>query len=289
MTGLAHRPYLRMNGLGNEILVLDLRGSRLEVSAASARAIGAAEGLHFDQLMVLNDPRTGGTEAFVTIFNIDGSQARACGNGMRCVAWALMREGAAAQVSTETVAGILKCRKLAPLEFSVDMGRPSFAWRDLPLANDPGDMNHIAAARLGSLPSDVPPFSALAIGNPHAVFFGDAALGGRIGALGPLIETAPFFPDRVNVSFAHIVARDHIRLDVWERGAGRTRACGSAACATLIAAARLDLTDRCARVTLPGGDLRIEWCPDGGVTLAGAVELEREGRFDPRIFAGLTT
>jgi diaminopimelate epimerase len=288
MSPLVDRPFLKMNGLGNEIVVLDLRGTQLAVRPEEARAIGAGEGLKFDQLMVIHDPRSAGTEAFVRILNIDGSEAGACGNGTRCVAWAMMRGTDAAKLRIETVRGPLNCARLGEWRFSVEMGAPRLKWDEIPL-RDPFHDTRGIELQIG--PIDAPVLHTPAVvnmGNPHAIFFVEDAAAHDLGRFGPLLENHPIFPDRANISLAQVVARDHMLLRVWERGVGLTRACGSAACAAVVAAVRKKLTDRRVRVTLPGGDLMIEWrMSDDQVLMTGPVELEFEGRFAASLFADL--
>lgn len=277
---LAHRPYLRMNGAGNEIIVLDLRDGAA-MDAHAARAIAQAPGLGFDQLMALHAPRTPGARAFVSIWNNDGSQAGACGNGTRCVAWSLARDGAGERFLVETQAGLLACARLSEWMFRVDMGCPRFGWAEIPLAKPAPDTG---AVDLGV--ADLPPAAMVSMGNPHAVFFIASLAACDAERLGPLLERHPMFPERANISFAQAISRGEIHLRVWERGVGFTKACGSAACATLVAAVRAGLCDRRALLRLPGGELEIEWPSDeASVRMTGPVELEREGRLDPAIFA----
>ncbi len=281
---LAGRRVAKMNGAGNEIVVLDLRGSGSRVTADDARAIGAAPGLKYDQLMVLHDATGAEAAASMKIFNIDGSLSGACGNGTRCVAWELLRDVAGRDLLLESDGGLLHVTRDAEWSFTVDMGAPKLGWRDIPLAGDGDDTRRVALApAVGGVSG---PFSAVSMGNPHAVFFVPDALAVDLAALGAQIETHPMFPERVNVSFAQARARDSILLRVWERGAGATRACGTAACATAVAGARLGLTDRAATVSLPGGDLRIHWREsDDHVLMSGPVELEFETTLDASVFA----
>jgi len=284
MSPLAHRRILKMNGLGNQIVVLDLRGDAHQVTAQEARAIGRAPGLAFDQLMVLHDPRTSGAEAFVLIHNIDGSEAGACGNGTRCVAWALHHESGRERLCVETRAGLLDCERLQEWRYAIDMGAPRLGWRDIPLAHETADTIRvpIETAHLDAgLPGD---FTGVSMGNPHAVFFVADVEAHDLARVGPILETHPLFPERANISLAAVEARDALTLKVWERGAGLTLACGSGACAAAVAAHRRGLADRRVRVTLPGGDLDIDWRDDDHVVMAGAVELEFEGTLDPGIF-----
>ncbi len=285
MSPLANRFIVKMNGLGNEIAVLDLRGSGLTVSGPEARAIGRGEGLAFDQLMVLHEPRSVGADAFMTIYNRDGSLAGACGNGTRCVAFILTRGTPRERLVLETAAARLECLRRAATIFTVDMGRPRLAWNEIPLRDSFHDTRKIEL-QIG--PIDAPILhtpSAVNVGNPHAIFWVDDLEAFDLARIGPLLENHPIFPERANISLAHVRSRTHIALKVWERGAGLTRACGSAACAALVAAARKGLTGHSSIVSLPGGDLDIEWREsDGHVAMTGPVEFEFETRLDPDLF-----
>jgi diaminopimelate epimerase len=292
MSALANRRFLKMNGLGNEITVLDLRGTSSRVSAAEARAIAAHPRSRFDQLMVLHDPVTPGTDAYLRIYNTDGSESGACGNGTRCVAWAmlddpLMARPAGRALLLETKAGLLPVSRIDETTFTVDMGAPRLAWDEIPL-RDPFQDTRSIELQIG--PIDAPVLhtpSAVNMGNPHAIFWVEDVTAHDLDKFGPLLENHPIFPERANISLAQVKNPEHIILRVWERGAGLTRACGSAACAALVAAARKRLTGRKARVTLPGGDLLIEWRErDDHVLMTGPVELEHEGTFAPELFAG---
>lgn len=291
MNALAHRRFLKMNGLGNEITVLDLRGTRHVVAGAEARAIAGEARTRFDQLMVLHDPKTPGTDAYVRIYNTDGSEAGACGNGTRCIAWALLADpqmGKAGrdQLLLETKSGLLPVTRLSEAVFTVDMGAPRLAWDEIPLADPFHDTSRFEL-QIG--PIDDPILHtpcAVNMGNPHAVFFVDDPYAFNLEQIGPLLENHPIFPDRANIGLTAVKAPDHIVLRVWERGAGITRACGSGACAALVAAVRRELSARKATVSLPGGDLVIEWREsDGHVLMTGPVELEWEGVLEPALFA----
>ena len=266
-----------MNGLGNEIVVLDLRGADVGVTPDQARAIHRTKDLAFDQLMVLLDPRRAETAAFVRIYNNDGSEAEACGNGTRCVAYWLMRGGEERDLRLETRAGILDCRREGALSFRVDMGAPRLTWSEIPLSHSVLDTRRVALPIDGHDDADLRMASVVNMGNPHAIFWVRDIAAHDLAAIGPLLEHHPMFPEKANISLAHVAARGHIKLRVWERGVGLTQACGSAACAALVAAVRDGLADRKARVTLPGGDMTIEWCEaDDHVLMTGPVELEHE-------------
>ena len=273
-----------MNGAGNKILVLDQRGGAPWPTPEEARAIHRSPGLDYDQMMTLGDRRRADTLAYVRIYNNDGSLAGACGNGTRCVADRLALETGLSSFAIETEAGRIACERIDAHRYRVDMGQPRFGWRDIPLSHDVGDTNLLRIPLEGA--PDFGPASCVDMGNPHAVFFTPNVAAVDLALWGPRIETHPLFPRKANVSFAQILARDHIRLRVWERGVGATLACGSAACATLAAAVRRGLAERHAQIELPGGALGIAWREDDGrVLMTGPVEFERETILTPETFA----
>lgn len=290
MGALANHAFVKMNGIGNEIVVVDLRqdaakatkGTKIEPEEARA----AAKPVPYDQLMALYPPRTPGTDAFVRIYNNDGSEAGACGNGMRCVADIVAKESGKKALTFETTAGILNCWKGDDGLFTVDMGAPRFKWNEIPLAEEIRDTRNIEL-QIG--PIDKPVLhtpSVVSMGNPHAIFWVDDVEAYDLHRFGPLLENHPMFPERANITLAHIVSRDAIVIRTWERGAGLTKACGSAACAAAVAAARLKRTNRKVKVTLPGGELTIDWrASDDHVLMTGPIEFEFEGKFDPAAFA----
>src|SRR5581483_11479912 len=263
-----------------------LRPEKIDTEEARA----AAKPVPYDQLMALYPSRTPGTDAFVRIYNNDGSEAGACGNGMRCVADIVAKESGKTALTFETTAGLLNCWKDENGLFTVDMGKPRFAWNEIPLAEEFRDTR---AIELQIGPIDRPVLhspSVVSMGNPHAIFWVDDVDAYDLERFGPLLENHPIFPERANITLAHIVSREHIVIRTWERGAGLTRACGSAACAAAVAAARLRRTGRTVKVTLPGGDLTIEWRErDDHVLMTGAAEFEFEGTFDPKLFEKAST
>jgi len=286
MSALANHAFVKMNGLGNEIVLVDMRRESGAVTAADARAAGRPGGVAYDQLMILCAPRTPGTDGYVRIYNNDGSEAAACGNGMRCLADLLFQETGKSALTLETQAGILNCWKSPePRLITVDMGVPRLAWNEIPLAQEFRDTR---AIELQVGPIDQPILhspSVVNMGNPHAIFWVEDVEAYDLGKIGSLLEHHPIFPERANISLAAIVSREHIVLRTWERGAGLTKACGSAACAVAVAAARLRRTGRSVTVALPGGDLAIEWRErDDHVLMTGPVAYEFAGRFDPAVF-----
>lgn len=266
-------PFIKMHGLGNDFVILDAREQALPpVSAALARAIAdRTTGIGCDQLIVLEPSDS--ADFRMRIFNGDGSEVEACGNASRAVA---LLHGAPARV--ETGGGPIA---LVPTAGGarVDMGVPRFAWQDIPLAY-PMDTLAMPVGWDG-LESPV----AVNVGNPHVVFFVPDADAVPLGTLGPQIETDPLFPQRVNVNVASLSGPDSIRLHVWERGAGLTRACGTGACATAVAAMRRGLVGRTVAVTLPGGTLSIEWDAQDRIIMTGPATESFRGSFDWAQFA----
>jgi diaminopimelate epimerase len=287
MSALQNRPFVKMNGLGNEIVVLDLRTAPVPVTAAEARAIARPGAVPFDQLMALYPPRTSGTEALVRIFNSDGSEAGACGNGMRCIAALVSKATGKTNFAFETPAGAIACEiGPAPGRITVDMGPPRLRWDEIPLAEEFRDTR---AIELQIGPIDKPVLhspSAVSMGNPHVIFWVDDVAAHDLARFGPMLENHPIFPERANISLAQVAGPDHLIVRTWERGAGLTRACGSAACAAAVAAVRTKRTGRKVRVTLLGGDLQIEWREsDNHVLMSGPVEFEFEGKLSPEMLA----
>jgi diaminopimelate epimerase len=291
MSALADRDFIKMNGLGNEIVVVDLRQRPQHDAGEGARPIVAEEARAaarqepYDQLMALY-PGRGGSDALVRIYNNDGSEAGACGNGMRCVASLVSAETGKAQLNFETAAGAITCWRAADGLFTVDMGPPRFRWDEIPLSVPMADTRAIDLqfAAPGAPLLRAP--SAVNMGNPHAIFWVEDPRAYDLSGIGPQLEHHPLFPQRANITLAATPARDHMVIRTWERGAGLTKACGSAACAAAVAAARLSRTGRKVTVTLPGGDLTIDWRePDDHVLMTGPVEYEHRGWFDAALFA----
>ena len=274
-------PFLKMHGLGNDFVVLDGRGSAIAVDAAAVRALADRRtGIGCDQVILLEPPRHPAAQVLMRIRNPDGGEAEACGNATRCIADLLRRETGDARVRIETIAGLLEAETLPDGRVSVDMGPSRTGWREIPLgrAMDTGRVY----LRLGLLSAPV----CTNIGNPHATFFVDDIDAIDLAALGPVLEHHPLFPQRANIGVAAVLDRRNIRLRVWERGAGITRACGSGACAAVVAANRRGLTERQATVALDGGTLDIAWREDSHVVMTGPVALSFEGAFDPSLLSG---
>jgi len=279
------RSYRKMNGLGNDFVVIDRRADALDLPAGTVRAIADREtGIGCDQLIAL-DP-SAEADVFMRIWNADGGEVAACGNAARCVAGIVARELGRANVTIETEDQVLGAFAAADGIVTIDMGEPRLAWDEIPLAEEFHDTSRI---ELQAGPIDAPVLhspGAVSMGNPHAIFFVDDADAIELGRIGPMLEHHPLFPERANISVAQVLSPGHVRLRTWERGAGLTRACGTAACASAVAAVRRGLTDRKVTVSLPGGDLAIEWREeDGHVLMTGPYALDFEGTLPPGVFA----
>jgi diaminopimelate epimerase len=265
-------PFLKMHGLGNDFVVLDGRVQALAIDPARARAIADRRtGIGCDQLIVIEPPRDPKADAVMRIYNADGGEVAACGNATRCVARLLMDRAGRDRIVIETAAGLLDAQAAPGGLIIVDMGPARLGWDEIPLRE---------ACDTLSVPIEAGPLvrpTCVNMGNPHAVFFVDDA--GRIAldTLGPALEHHPMFPERANIGIAEVRAPERLRLRVWERGAGITLACGTGACAALVAAHRRGLTGRRATVEVDGGELTIEWLPNGHVTMTGPVAIRFAG------------
>ncbi len=280
-------PFRKMNGLGNDFVVVDARAGALGLMPDQiARIADRENGIGCDQFIALQ-PGGNGADVFMRIFNPDGSEAGACGNATRCVADILARETGAPSCVIETRGGRLACTVNGDGTVSVDMGAPKLDWQDIPLSEEFRDTRAIEL-QIGPIDAPVLHSPAVAnIGNPHAVFFTDDIDAHGLGRFGPVLENHPIFPDRANISLAQVIGRERIRLKVWERGAGLTLACGSAACAATVSAHRKRLTERAVTVELPGGELHIEWREaDGHVIMTGPLAYDFEGVLPAELVSG---
>ena len=273
-------PFIKMHGLGNDFVVLDARQHALRLDDEAARAIADRHrGVGCDQLIVIEAPRDPRAAIFMRIRNADGGEVEACGNAARCVAALLLRETGGRTIAIETGAGVLDAAT-AQGGVTVDLGPARLGWRDIPLARE-ADTLHVPLT-LGPLGDPV----CTSMGNPHATFFVADAEAVPLAELGPKLEHDAIFPARANIGVAQILSRERLRLRVWERGAGLTPACGTGACAALVAAARRGLAARRATVIADGGPLEVEWREDGHVLLTGAVAVSFSGTLDPSLFSG---
>lgn len=259
--------FKKMHGLGNDFVILDGRVAPIEMTAARASALAdRSTGIGCDQLILI-EPSTRAT-AKMRIFNADGGEVAACGNATRCVALLLGDGGV-----IETAAGLLHAETTSG-GATVDMGKPRFAWDDIPLAYAMDTAAMPVAWDGLSHPT------AVNVGNPHVIFFVPDLAAVDLAEIGPLIEHDPLFPERVNVNVAQITGPQALRLKVWERGAGLTQACGTGACATAVAAIRQGKVASPVTVTLPGGDLVIDWENGGSIRMTGPATFVFEGEID---------
>jgi diaminopimelate epimerase len=271
-------PFRKMHGLGNDFIVFDARIRPLALAAGAARALADRHtGVGADTIAIIEPARSHEADVAVRFINADGNDVGTCGNATRCIAALLFAETGRDTVRIATGAAALTAWRAEGGEVAVDMGRPRLGWRDIPLAM-PADTLHLPL--LGPLADPV----GVNMGNPHAVFFVDDAEAVDLPSVGPAIEHDPLFPERVNVEIATVLAPDRIRMRVWERGVGITRACGSGACATLVAAARRGLTGRHAALLLDGGQLTIAWRDDDHVIMTGPAATSFTGEIDDSHF-----
>ena len=265
------RFFIKMQGLHNHFVIVDGRVERYQPSTAdTVQVCNPRTGVGGDQLVILEKPTAQGTAAgastFVKILNVDGREVEACGNATRCVAWLLLEEAGAEQVTLETLAGLIDCRRAGPLQVSCTMGKVSSTWQDVPLAEPRDTLNlDLGIAGLG-------PAVALNIGNPHVIFFVDDIAAIDVETVAPVIQNNPLFPDQVNVGFARMQTVEYMDLVVYERGAGLTTACGSGACVAVYAARLRGLTTLSAlTVAMPAGEMDIAIEDDNRAVMTGPV------------------
>jgi len=272
------RPFLKMHGAGNDFVVFDARDEPLRVTAALARVLAERRtGIGCDQVIVLRENER--ADAFMEIWNADGGEVSACGNAARCVGRLLMDETGRDDAMLDTRAGERSVWR-SGAQITVDMGAPSFDWYSIPLS-EACDTLALPLAH-DTLIEPV----GVSMGNPHAVFFVEDPDAIELARLGPELECHRLFRERANITVAAVEADSWLRARVWERGAGLTQACGSAACAALAAAHRRGLTGRTAQITLPGGDLQVHWADDDHMHLTGPAETSFSGRVDLSALAG---
>jgi diaminopimelate epimerase len=286
---LIDAPFRKMNGLGNDFVIIDARTKSVQIDDETARRItDRRRGVGCDQLIILES--SGRADVFMRILNNDGSEVEACGNAARCVGRLMLDETGKQGTTIETRTDLLVARDSETSQggnmraVSVDMGVPRFGWKDIPLLSEALDTRAVSidvAALEAGLPHH---FAAVNVGNPHAIFWVEDVDAHAIERTGPLLEVHPLFPEKVNVSFVKVVSRQHLVQRVWERGAGLTLACGTGACAAAVAAMRAGFVERKVKVTLPGGDLLITWQDDDRIVMSGPVSMAFEGRLSPALF-----
>ncbi len=271
----ASLPFRKMHGIGNDFVVLDARAQPLDLSAAAAKALANRRwGVGCDEILIIEKPRSGG-DVFMDVRNADGSIAEQCGNGARCVADLVMNETGKTSLTIETLGGPVTATRSKNGLVTIDMGLAKLDWREIPLA-EARDTLHLGISE-GALSDPV----GVSMGNPHAVFFVPNVEAIDLKTHGPRLEHHPLFPQRANIEVIQVLSRRHLRMRVWERGSGITQACGTGACAALVAAVRRNISERAATLTLDGGDLQIEWRADGHVMMSGPVAYVFEGVWTP--------
>jgi diaminopimelate epimerase len=275
---MAGVPYLKMNGLGNDFVVVDARADGRRFTSEAVRAItDRVKGVGADQFIVMEKPAAEGVDVFMRIYNCDGGEIDACGNATRCIAALVAEELGKRAIMLQTNAGLLSATVTDDL-VTVDMGKPRFDWDQIPLSEEFADTTGIEL-QIG--PIDAPILhtpSVVNVGNPHAIFWVSDVAAYDLGRFGPLLENHPIFPERANIELAQVMSPDRIKVRVWERGAGLTLACGTGACAVGVAAARKGLTGRKVTVELPGGPLEIDWrASDNHILMTGTWSLDGEG------------
>ena len=265
---------MKMHGLGNDFVVLDTRARSVEMSPVLARALADRHrGVGFDQLAIISK---GDADAHLTFYNADGSLSAACGNATRCIARLILDETNAAEIALTTDYGVLAAKDAGNGLTSVNMGPPQIEWEAIPLAQAVDTLH---------LPIDGDPV-ATGMGNPHCTFFVEDAEAVDLATVGPEMEHHPLYPERTNVQFAHVIAQDHLRMRVWERGTGITLASGSSSCAVAVAAARRGLTRRDVRIDLDGGQIHVRWAEDG-VWMTGPTAHVFSGTLTQEFLASL--
>ena len=279
MTGSIN--FRKMNGLGNDFVVLDARAHPLALKAAQIAAIADRNrGIGCDQVIALEPSDL--ADVFMRIWNADGGEVGACGNAARCVAALLVAERGSPHVSIETESGMLAATVAKDGSVTIDMGTPRFEWNEIPLSQPFADTRAIELPQFAGL--GLGAASMVNIGNPHCIFFVQNIDAHDLARFGPKLEHDPLFPERANISVAQVTGPSSLRLRTWERGAGLTRACGTAACAAAVAAARSGLTGRHVTVTLPGGDLVIDWREnDDHILMTGPFALDYQGTIPPEL------
>lgn len=269
--------FIKMHGLGNDFAIFDGRAGKVELSSETIQKIGDRRtGIGFDQMVIIDPPRSAGTDAYLRIYNNDGGEVGACGNATRCIARLLIEEKNLDKAVLETKAALLEAT-MKNGKVTVDMGNVYLEWQKIPLKQEQNTLS--VEVEEGVLKHPV----AVNVGNPHAVFFlqNKEVEDVPLEKLGPKVENHHLFPEKTNVEIAHVVNRGRIRMRVWERGVGITRACGTGACAVAVAGVRKDYTSRKVTVELDGGELDIEWREsDNHVLMTGPVSEVYRGEIE---------
>ena len=258
----------KMDGLGNDFIIFDKRKKSISLSKAQITKISNRNNIGCDQIIFINKDKN--NNAFLEFYNSDGGEISACGNGSRCVAYLLMKESKHTKISLRTKAGILKSELKNENEVCINMGQPNFKWDKIPLSKEMDNKN--LKIKINSIDGkEIEGGFSLSIGNPHVIFFVKDFNQFDLKKIGPKIENHSYFPEKCNVTLASIKNKKHVKVKVWERGAGLTKACGTAACATAVSGAVLKLNERCVDIEFPEGLINIDWKKDNNVYMTGNV------------------
>jgi diaminopimelate epimerase len=260
---LTNVPFRKMHGLGNDFVIFDARKSNIKLTKLKISVLANRKtGLGFDQLLIMRPSKTD-NDVFMSVYNADGETVETCGNGARCIAKILINESKKTKVKIDTLGGEIEAYKNNNGLITVSLSSPKFKWNEIPLSHDADTLNLSLGIK------GIPTATIINVGNPHAVFFVEKIEFINLNEIGPKIEAHEIFPEKINVEFAQIINKNHIRMRVWERGVGVTQACGTGACATLVAAVRKNLTNRNSKITLDGGDLFVEWTINNNIKMTG--------------------
>ena len=258
----------KMDGLGNDFIIFDKRKKSISLTKDQIIKISDRSNIGCDQVIFIDTDKS--NDAYLTFYNSDGGEIKACGNGSRCAAYLLMKENNTKKISLKTKAGILQAELDNKNLVSVNMGEPNFGWKKIPLLREMDNKNLKIKINSTTGTEIVGGFS-LSVGNPHTIFFVENINQFNIKDIGPKIENHEYFPEKCNVTLASIKNKKHVKVNVWERGVGMTKACGTAACATAVSGAVLRLNERCVDIEFPEGLLNIDWKMDNNVYMSGKV------------------
>jgi len=257
----------KMDGLGNDFIIFDNRKKSVSLTKEQIIKISDRNNIGCDQVIFINNDKN--NDAHLTFYNSNGGEVGACGNGSRCVSYFLMEEKKSKKVSLKTQGGILHA-ELDNSLVRLNIGYPNFNWKNIPLSNEMDNKN-LKIKIINKNGKEIEGGFSLSVGNPHVVFFVDDLNEYEIEKIGPKVENHNYFPEKCNVTFAKIISKKHIKIKVWERGAGLTKACGTAACAAVVSSSSLNLTERVADVEFIEGSLNINWNLDNNIYMTGNV------------------
>ncbi len=258
----------KMDGLGNDFIIFDKRKKSISLTKNQIIKISDRNNIGCDQVIFIDADNS--NNAYLTFYNSDGNEIKACGNGSRCAAYLLMKENNIKKISLKTKAGILPAELDNKNLVSINMGQPNFKWKKIPLLKEMDNKN--LKIKINSIDGkEITGGFSLSVGNPHVIFFVENINQFNIKDIGPKIENHEYFPEKCNVTLASIKNKKHVKVNVWERGAGLTKACGTAACAAAVSGAVLKLSERCVDIEFSDGLLNIDWKTDNNIYMTGKV------------------